>query len=305
MKIKSFKNKRTIIVGVSGGSDSMTLLDILLKKNKYKIIVNHVNYHFRVDSNYDEEIVKEYCNKNNITLEILSVNDELYNNYNYLKNKQSIAREIRYDFYLRNAKKYQASKLYLAHHKDDFIETAIMQESRSNSLFFYGILEKSYYKDLKIERPLLNLYKEDIIKYCSENNITFATDSTNLKPIYERNRIRIKLLEKTKKQKEDIFNYYKKINKANELKRKKVENLYKTWEKMFYNYTFLLEQKEELRKHLLYRYLIKNDYFIKINNNKIEGLDDFLRKGSKDKSYRLTDNLFLIIENNNLVIKEK
>ncbi|BDV02125.1 MAG: tRNA(Ile)-lysidine synthase [Candidatus Hepatoplasma vulgare] len=300
-----FNNKKTIVVGVSGGSDSMALLDILQKKDKYKIIANHINYHFRTDSNYDEEVVKDYCNKNDIKLEILSVNDELYQNYNYLKNKQSIAREIRYDFYLRNADKYQASSLYLAHHKDDFIETAIMQESRSNSLFFYGISEKSYYKGLKIKRPLINKYKEELIAYCSNNNITFAIDSTNSQPIYERNRIRIELSKRTKIQKEKIYDYYKKINDSNEIKRKKIENLFQTWEKKIYNYTFLLKQKEELRKHLLYRFLINNDYFIKISTNKLEGLDDFLIKGSKDKSYRLTENLYLTIENDVLVIKEK
>lgn len=297
---------KKIIIGVSGGPDSMALLGLLNQEDKYKIIVNHVNYHFRKDSNVDERIVRNYCERNNIVLEVLNIDDKILEDYSYLKNKQSIARQIRYDFYIKNALKYKTKYLYLAHHKDDFIETAIMQEERSKKLYFYGIEKKSNYKKLKVERPLIDFYKQELISFCKKRGINFAIDSTNSEPIYERNRIRIELSKKSIEQKDEIFNYYKKINSSNEKKRKKIESLYLSWEKQNFKYEFFNELSLDLQKNLIYKFLIFNDYFIKINNNKLDGLIEFLKKGDKNKSYRLSDYLFLSInKEKNIEIKEK
>ena len=75
--------------------------------------------------------------KKEIQDEILT--EEVKEKYSHISNKQSMARRIRYDFYKQIANELEITKVFLGHHKDDFIETAIMQESRSNDLPFYGI----------------------------------------------------------------------------------------------------------------------------------------------------------------------
>ena len=110
---------RKYVVGVSGGSDSMTLLDLLVKQG-YMVVVCHVNYHHRATSDRDENIVKDYCMKHNVKVYV--------NNPQYpgKENFQKWAREVRYQFYYQIYIKHQCSGLLLAHEMDDHIENYLM-----------------------------------------------------------------------------------------------------------------------------------------------------------------------------------
>jgi tRNA(Ile)-lysidine synthase len=149
-----YMNKK-VVVGVSGGPDSMYLLYKLYKKNRVTPVVAHVNYNFREESVKETELVRNFCKQNNIELYVLEVTEELLKEYAQYNNKQQMARIIRYDFYKDVANKVKAKDIYLAHHKDDFIETAIMQEEKSKDLPFYGIDKVKTYEGFTIKRPLL------------------------------------------------------------------------------------------------------------------------------------------------------
>ena len=119
---------RLYILGVSGGSDSMFLLDNLRRK-KYKIIVAHINYKKRIDSDWDEKIVKNYCQKHSLLLEI---HQEKNGNHFSKINFQDKARKIRYNFFQKLADKNQTKYIVVAHHFDDHLETYLLQKQRKS-----------------------------------------------------------------------------------------------------------------------------------------------------------------------------
>ena len=214
-------NMKTILVAVSGGPDSIYLLNKFRGNKKFNLIVCHINYKKRKSADRDEKIVENFCKNNNIKLETLIVTKEVEEQYIKFPNFQEKARHIRYDFFQKIGKENNTNILYVGHHKDDFIETAIMQERRSNDYLFYGLKEKNFLKDLTILRPLLNIYKNEILEYLFSNGISFGIDETNNDPKYERNKVRINLSKQSFKEKENIYKHFKTINKSKELISKK------------------------------------------------------------------------------------
>ncbi|QGS51379.1 tRNA lysidine(34) synthetase TilS [Spiroplasma tabanidicola] len=186
-------NKKKYIVGLSGGPDSIYLLDNLIKKvNVNKIIACHVNYNFRKDSTTDMLICKKYCEKNKIKLLIKNINID-YDNLK--KNFEAWAREERYDFFLDQLEKNNFDKILIAHNMNDDIETYLMQKQKKALSSYFGIKKETFYKDKKVMRPIIDTKKSQILKYLKENNIDYATDSTNCDIKYFRNSIRATLNE--------------------------------------------------------------------------------------------------------------
>lgn len=193
------KNKKYVI-GVSGGPDSMALLD-MVRKNGYNFVVCLVNYHKREDSDLDYEVVRTYCDKYQIELAYKEI-------FHYEKgNFQAQARNMRYDFYEEMAGLYQCEAVLLAHHFDDVLETILMQKNRGQEDGLWGIQETSKYHDLIVLRPILQLSKRDLLDYCLENQIEYRVDSSNLESDYTRNYYRNQVLVNyTKEEKQQLFN---------------------------------------------------------------------------------------------------
>lgn len=294
--------RKKVIIGVSGGPDSMFLLQKLFLNNNYELIVAHVNYNFRSASTNDQEIIKDFTAKNKIQFEVLEVNDDILKKYSFISNKQAIARMIRFDFFGELAVKYKTNIVYLAHHRDDFIETAIMQKERSNNYFYYGLQAKNNYQNLIIKRPLLTLYKNEIFQIVKEKNIPYVVDETNALPIYQRNKIRLDLDSKTKLEKNIIYNNFMKINKQNKWRNFKINDLYKKLSKQNFSYSFWSNIETKYQKQVLFKFLTDSNYFININDNKLEAIILFLKTKSINKKYRLMDNLFLVIDNDSIII---
>lgn len=251
-----------IIVAVSGGIDSMVLLDLLYHQSK-KIIIAHVNYQKRIDSYKDAQVIKDYINGKDIIFEELVVKDEDYNQTNF----QSQARHIRYNFFEKISDKYQTKDIYVAHHKDDYLETYLFKKNREGLYSYVGIKEINEYRTLIIHRPLLNMYKKDIIQYASVNSIDYHEDSSNKTLDYERNRIRAKLTSLTKLEKDTIYNESLIENAKIEAEEKKVkEKLYNIMNVE----EFKLFNHNEQRRWLYYQ--IKNP---KITH---KYLDEIIRK---------------------------
>lgn len=180
----------SIVVGVSGGPDSMTLLSILLKlKEEFhlKIYVAHVNHMLRENAIKDEEYVKEFCKKNNIEIFIKKAN------ISEIAQKEKIGleeagRNIRYNFFEEVLKNTKSNKIAIAHNKNDKVETIIMHLLRGSGIS--GLRGIEPIREEKFIKPLIECDRQEIENYCKENNLQPRIDKTNFENEYTRNKIR-------------------------------------------------------------------------------------------------------------------
>lgn len=280
------------LIGVSGGPDSMYLLWHLKNLN---VIVAHVNYHKRIDSDNDENIVREFCSNHNIPLEILNIKE-----HSERGNFQAIARKERYDFYKTIYKKYNCDNLLLAHHKDDFIETAIMQDESSRQPLFYGIKKFNVIGDMKIYRPILYLkWKDDIQKFCNKNKINYAIDSTNEQNIYSRNIIRNKLKNIPIDEKEKIFDKYITLNINNDKLTNKINKEYIEWENTFFDCDWIKNSTHWDK--LIFKMINQHFKEVKLSSQKIKLIYQFIISKNRTSDFKLNDNNKLFKIKNKLV----
>ena len=200
------KNKKYLLA-CSYGPDSMALFSMLLKEG-YQFEVAHVNYHFRIESDDEENNLREYCNENNIKIHVLD------NKEKASKNIEAKAREIRYKYFEKVYKENNFDYLLVAHHQDDLLETYLMQIKRDLYPKTYGLARFSSSFNMNMIRPLLDCKKETLLEYCVQNNIPYAIDKTNLEDKYERNKIRHEVIEKLTD--EDRYNLLREIKFRNE-----------------------------------------------------------------------------------------
>jgi len=177
-------DNRPIILSISGGVDSIVLLNILIKYFKHKVIhLIHFNYNSHSKSDNCEELVFELSKKYNCIYKPYSI---------YLKdtNFENLARNSRYEFLKNYSEKIGSNIILTAHHKNDQIETLVMKDICNSSwIGFLGIREK--YK--KIVRPMLSISKNQIYDYAKINKLKWIEDETNKSLKYKRNLIRYKL----------------------------------------------------------------------------------------------------------------
>lgn len=196
-KVRDFINREnlipqnsTVIVGLSGGIDSMVLLDILTLLG-YNCIAAHCNFHLRNDeSDRDEKFVKNWCKT--IDTQYTSIN---FDTKQYAADRkisiEMAARELRYCWFETIRNEYQADYIAVAHHKDDSVETLLLNLIRGTGIKgLTGISPKNGH----IVRPLLCLSRNEIESYISERDIPYVTDSTNHEDIYLRNSLRLNVI---------------------------------------------------------------------------------------------------------------
>ncbi len=292
-----FKNKKYVI-GVSGGPDSMALLDMY--KDQVKVVC-HVNYHFRKDSNLDQELVKQYCLAHNLELRIKEIDPSVYQqSFNF----ENFARKERYSFFRQVANEYDLNDLLLAHHLDDHIETCLMQYNKKSLTTFYGIRQNNIVNCLKVFRPLLNKRKKELIDYCNQNNIKYVIDSTNNDLRFERNKIRFQLSKLTDQEFKQLVNKFKQLNQdLNDLDQA-TNAKYAVWTNKQFNTCYLLNQEPQLQIHLVYRFLI-NFIPLRITKNKINSIIKFIASNKSNTFFRLNNGYYLHKKNKYLTILKK
>jgi tRNA(Ile)-lysidine synthase len=218
------KVAKRYLIAVSGGPDSMALLDMY--KDQIQLVC-HINYNHRPTAQRDENIVREYCNAHKLAFSVLNVTKAIYNRYHKVDNNfQTAARKIRYDFFLKCAKESNNYDILIAHNYDDFLETAVMQMQRHSKALYYGIKKNSFYKGLKIFRPLINERKAKLEEYCINNSISYGIDESNLTDVYERNRIRKEIQKMSKAQFAILTKKINSHNKKNIALSAKIDSLY-------------------------------------------------------------------------------
>jgi tRNA(Ile)-lysidine synthase len=184
--VASISDKNTMyIAAISGGCDSMVLLDLCFKNN-IRCVVAHVNYGLRgADSDADEQVVIDYCNSHNIAYEVLRVDEKEWASHE--GSTQEIARTLRYQWFQELLEKHRAIRVLTAHHANDQTETMLMQFIRGGSgKSVYGMAQDTGV----VLRPLLSATQADLESYAKENNVPWREDLSNQKDQYTRNQLR-------------------------------------------------------------------------------------------------------------------
>lgn len=189
------ENGDKIVVGVSGGPDSITLLNVLknIKEKeiiKFNLVVCHINHMIREEAASDEKYVEEYCKKNNIEFFAKRIKVEEMAEKEKIGTEEA-GRKARYEFFNEILNKTNANKIATAHTANDNAETVLMNIIRgSGTLGLKGIEAKNE----KLIRPLIECKRSEIEKYCKDENLNPRIDKTNFENIYTRNKVRNMLI---------------------------------------------------------------------------------------------------------------
>ena len=187
---KLFNLQDKILVALSGGADSVALLRVLLSLG-YTCECAHCNFHLRgLESDRDEAFVRQLCEKQGIPLHVTHFDTSAYAKEHHISIEMA-ARELRYEWFEHIRKEIGASAIAVAHHRDDSVETFLLNLMRGAGI---NGLKGIPVKNGLIVRPLLSVSREDILDYLQAIHQDFVTDSTNLEDEYIRNKIRLNIL---------------------------------------------------------------------------------------------------------------
>ena len=302
-KYNLIENNDIIVVGFSGGPDSVFLVEMLKKLQNFiifKIYLVHINHLLRgKDAVSDENFSFEYAKKNNLEIFIKRIPvKEIAKEVG--KTLEEVGREERYKFFSEIYKKVGANKIATAHNKDDQIETFLFRLIRGASL--QG-LEGIKIKNNNIIRPISEIYKKDILDYLNKNEIQYKIDKTNFENEFTRNSIRLDLIPFIEKRynikfKEKIFSLIEEIRENNQNNSLNLSDFTDSENRI------ILEKMKFLsnfnKKNLLGIFLNKKN--ITVNRNKIDEIESLTRSnGTKkidmNKNYRIVkDYTYLYIE---------
>jgi len=201
----------TYLVAVSGGVDSVVLLDMLSSGN-HKLIVAHFDHGIRQDSADDARFVEGLAKQ--YKLLFVSKREELDKNAS-----EEVARNRRYAFLREEAKKHNAT-LVTAHHADDLIETIAINMTRGTGWRGLAVLDVE-----DVKRPLLALTKRQLYDYACDHRLEWVEDSTNLTDAYLRNRIRKKTMQLSDMQKNELKTLWRQQKKLKHLIEEEVNRI--------------------------------------------------------------------------------
>ncbi len=274
MKMKelliNYPKDETYLIAVSGGPDSMALLNMLYLL-KYHLVICHVNYHKRKESNYEEKMIREYAKERKIPFHLLDTTDlKVEGNF------QAWARELRYNFFKKEYQAYHAKGLFVAHQEDDLLETYLMQKKRHGIVSYYGIKEETDIFSIRVLRPLLNFTKQELLDYCIKNQLFYSIDSSNLLDDYARNRIRHHIVSKLSlEQRKVLICEIKKKNQELIIHNEKADLLIGKEKKKISDFVEL----DDLTKNIfLYKYITNYLPFIssRLSSSRIEEIKKIL-----------------------------
>lgn len=194
------------VVAVSGGVDSMVLLDLLRQKPKLELVVAHFDHGIRPDSAHDRKLVQRIAKS--YGLPFVFAEGNLGANAG-----EALAREARYAFLHKVKEDHGAEAIVTAHHQDDMLETAIMNLLRGTGRRGLSSLKSRE----GLVRPLLEWTKKDVRDYAEEHDLVWAEDSTNSDERYLRNYIRHNILSRfTAAGRNSLLQHIKQAGKINE-----------------------------------------------------------------------------------------
>ena len=298
-KYKLIENKDKIVLGVSGGPDSICMLHLLnklYKKGKnliteencpkgpspMAIMVAHVNHMIRAEANDDEKFVRDYCEKNKIEFYTKSIDVQNLANTNKIGIEEA-GRLARYEFFEEILQKTQATKIAIAHNKNDKVETILMHTLRGSGMKGLKGIEP---KRGNIIRPFIECDRSEIERYCEREHLNPRIDKSNFENIYHRNKIRNVVIPYI--QKEFNPNIIQTINRLSDIMVLEDEYMEKQTKKVYRDFVIEEKQKEIIMdlkqfnlqelviKSRLIRYIIKRLFGTTTSIEKIH-IDDIIK----------------------------
>ena len=295
-KYNLIENNDNIVVGFSGGPDSVFLVEMLKKLQcffNFKIYLVHINHLLRgKDADSDENFSFEYAKKNNLEIFIKRIPVKKIAK-EIGKTLEEVGREERYKFFSEIYEKVGANKIATAHNKDDQIETFLFRLTRGTSL--QG-LEGIKTKNNNIIRPISEIYKKDILEYLNKNEIQYKIDKTNFENEFTRNSIRLDLIPFIEERynikfKDKIFSLIEEIRENNQNNSLILSDYTDSKNRILLEKIKFLSNFD--RKNLLGLFL--NEKNIEVNRNKIDEINSLIKSnGTKkidlNKTYRIVKN---------------
>ena len=272
-----------IPVAFSGGTDSIFLTEGLIKLG-YKPLLIYINYHDSPTVYIEEKIVKQYSQINKLKLIEHEVN--IPDNVNF----EDEARKIRYKFFSDVIKIHPNKFILTAHHKNDDIETMILQINRNNIVDYYGLKEKNDIFGVTVIRPILNYTKLEIIEYLTKNNISFYDDPTNYEQERQRNILRANL-------KNIDYNHYKNLKISLNQKVKEEKNKIKNIANGKYISKKIYSTLNDNEKKRLLNFLL--NYNLGYSNSNLINICLMRLKSNKSFEENLKNNISLFQDKNN------
>jgi tRNA(Ile)-lysidine synthase len=187
------RREQPIVVGVSGGPDSLCLMSVL-RKTGYRIIVAHFNHKLRPDSDADANIVEQTAARLNLVSVIESGDVRAYADQAKLSLEEA-ARIMRYRFLMQQAHQFAAQAVAVGHTADDQVETVLMHFIRGAGLvglkgMSHRTIVRIFDPEIPIVRPLLDTWREETVVYCAANGFRPRHDPSNASLDFFRNRLR-------------------------------------------------------------------------------------------------------------------
>jgi tRNA(Ile)-lysidine synthase len=190
-------DNRPVLLGVSGGPDSLCLLDILDKLG-VSLIVAHLNHRLRPEADDDARAVAQFAQARGLPFVEEQADVRAYGMVHQLSIEEA-AREVRYRFLFEQARQHGVQAVAVAHTADDQVETFLMHLLRGAGLaglrgMAYRTLPHAWSEEIPLVRPLLGVWREQVLAYCLENQLDPHFDATNLDTTFFRNRLRHELI---------------------------------------------------------------------------------------------------------------
>jgi tRNA(Ile)-lysidine synthase len=188
---------RSLVVGVSGGADSLALVDCLAALG-YPVMVAHFNHRLRDDSQSDLEFVRDFAKQKELSFVSKSGDVAAFACDRGLSIEEA-ARQMRYEFLFKAARECDAQALAVGHTADDQVETILMHMLRGAGLdgmkgmLWRGLLE-SFDVEIPLVRPLLGVWRVETESWCRSHNLSYRVDTTNSDTTYKRNRLRQEII---------------------------------------------------------------------------------------------------------------
>lgn len=276
--VKSFLEKyrlenEKILIGFSGGYDSLCLTDIL-HKSGCGIMAIHLNHNWRGDESLrDEEFCRNFCTERGISFYSEKLSDSI-------PHTEAAAREARYEFFERCAEKFKAKAVFTAHNLDDLAETVLYRIFKGTGITGIKAIQE---KRGIFYRPLLNTSRKEIEKYCKEKNLTAIFDSSNNDTTYKRNFIRKKIIPLIAEINNNYLQSIKNLSQ-NAAETNEIVDAYmaKIKEETGNSTERFLQLGNSVQNYLIHDLFIKNN--LEYDRERITSIVDFIKENSTSKS---------------------
>lgn len=293
-----FYPKKHVLLGVSGGVDSVVLFHLMQaidEEKRPKISVAHINHQLRKEADADEAFVRALAKQHGVPFYSHTWNKEEHPE----SGVEEAARKVRYAFFKEIMDKHGASILMTAHHQDDQVETILMKLARGSSLKqLTGIQLIQPFNKGQLMRPMLPFSKEKVYEYVEKYNIDFVEDVTNLSLDYTRNRYRNQIIPLIKEESaqfnEHIEQFSKDIRDLREISKRPINERYRNLvrekeDSIVFDYTNFSQHDEPMQRALLQKVLMRlyKDSEVSYKTTYIEMIRTWLIEGEVNTKLNL------------------